>query len=374
VATFIIRFPGPTVGRRVAVKDLIDMAGIPTTNGSRVIAATAGPAGRDARCLAATRAGESNGDLTIVGKTNQHELAYGVAGINPWYGTPVNPLDASLVPGGSSSGSAVAVAAGDADIAFGSDTGGSIRIPAACCGVVGLKTTRGRVPLDGVCPLAPSLDTVGPMGRTADDVLRGMTLLDPGFSPQHTLPSRLGRLRLPAEPRIDAAVDAALSATGIEVVDIDLPGWGPATDAAMTIMGAEAWTVHADLWRAHAGELSPDVAARLESGSRIDPAAVAAARHQHDAWEAELATVLRGVDLLTLPTLAAPPPSLEDAATLSEIRYTAPFNLAGWPALSMPVATATGIPASLQIAGPAGSEGRILAAAAAVESVAAFRR
>ncbi len=142
----------------------------------------------------------------------------------------------------------------------------------------------------------------------------------------------------------------------------------------MAILGAEAWTVHAGLWRAHAGDLSPEVSARLESSSHIGSAAVAAARRQRQAWEAELDGVLRVVDLITLPTLAGPPPPLEDAPALNGIRYGAPFNLAGWPALSMPVATATGFPASLQIAGPPGSDWRILAAGAAVEAAAAFVR
>jgi amidase len=374
VSTFITWLDRTGPGWRVAVKDLIDIAGIPTTNGSRAIAATAAPADRDAACLAATRAGVAEARITLVGKTNQHELAFGITGINPWYGTPVNPIDARLVPGGSSSGSAVAVATGDADLAFGSDTGGSIRIPAACCAIIGLKTTRGLVPLDGVRPLAPSLDTVGPMARTVDEVARGMALLDPRFSPEEGAPARLGRLRLPAEPRLDAAIDRALASAGLEVIDVDLPGWDAATEATMTILGAEAWTAHAGLWRAHAGDLSPDVSARLEISSQIDAAAVAAARRQGLAWEAELDGLLRTVDLIAMPTLAGPPPPLEDGRRMSEIRYGSPFNLAGWPALAMPVATATGFPASLQIAGPRGGEARILAAAAAVEAAAAFVR
>ena len=127
------------------------MEGEQTTAGCRAVAGRAAPALRDAACLAGARAAGAR----IVGRTNLHELALGVTGVNPWYGTPVNPLDPALVPGGSSSGSAVAVATGEADVAYGSDTGGSVRIPAACCGIAGLKTTWGRVPLDGVWPLCP---------------------------------------------------------------------------------------------------------------------------------------------------------------------------------------------------------------------------
>ncbi len=136
------------------------MEGEPTTAGCRAVADRAVPAPRDAACMAGARAAGAR----IVGRTNLHELALGVTGINPWYGTPVNPLDPTRVPGGSSSGSAVAVAVGDADVAYGSDTGGSVRIPAACCGTAGLKTTWGRIPLDDVWPLSPSFDTVGPHG------------------------------------------------------------------------------------------------------------------------------------------------------------------------------------------------------------------
>lgn len=161
MSTFITRFDTSGSGVRLAVKDLIDMQGVPTTAGCRAVANEAVPAAADAACMAGARSAGAR----IVGRTNLHELALGVTGVNPWYGTPVNPLDARLVPGGSSSGSAVAVAAFEADVAYGSDTGGSVRIPAVCCGVAGLKTTWGRVPLRGVWPLSPSFDTVGPMAR-----------------------------------------------------------------------------------------------------------------------------------------------------------------------------------------------------------------
>src|ERR1039457_872397 len=139
-ATFITRLDTAGTGPRVAVKDIIDMAGVPTTAGSRAVGPTAVPARRDAACLAGSRAAGAR----LVGKANLHELAMLPLGTNPWFGTPVNPLDPDLIPGGSSSGSAVAVANGEADVALGSDTGGSIRIPAACCAITGLKTSYGR--------------------------------------------------------------------------------------------------------------------------------------------------------------------------------------------------------------------------------------
>src|SRR5437016_2656449 len=207
MSTFITRLDGGGTGPRLAVKDLIDVAGVPTTAGSRAVADTARPAGADAPCMAGARAA----DARIVGKANLHELAFGATGVNPWFGTAANPLDPDRVPGGSSSGSAVAVATREADVAYGSDTGGSVRIPSACCGTAGLKTTHGRIPLEGVWPLALSLDTIGPMARDVAGLLLGMQLLEPGFAVALSPPAVVGRYRLPeTDPAIDEAVDRAL--------------------------------------------------------------------------------------------------------------------------------------------------------------------
>src|SRR5580704_3108998 len=205
------------------------MAGLPTTAASRPVADRALPAERDAPCVAGLRAAIDAGQARFAGKTNLHELAYGITGINAAFGTPVNPLDPLRMPGGSSSGSAVAVAAGEADIAYGSDTGGSIRIPAACCGITGLKTTWGRIPLDAVWPLAPGLDTVGPMARDVAGLIAGMQLLEPGFSAAAAAPRVVGRVMIGADPAIDRAVDAALAATGWEVITVELDGLDQAT-------------------------------------------------------------------------------------------------------------------------------------------------
>src|SRR3954468_2389529 len=170
MSTFITKLDATGTGPRVAVKDIIDVEGVPTTAGSRAVERTAAPAQRDAACLAGVR----QAGARVVGKTNLHELAMLPLGTNPWFGTPINPLGPELIPGGSSSGSAVAVANDDADVALGSDTGGSVRIPAACCGTAGLKTTYGRVSLERVWPLAPSLDTIGPMARDISGLVLGM--------------------------------------------------------------------------------------------------------------------------------------------------------------------------------------------------------
>src|SRR3954452_11367320 len=217
MSTFITRLDEGGDGPRLAVKDIIDVAGVPTTCGSRAIEQTAAPATADAACLAGARAAGAR----IVGKANLHELAMLPIGSNPWFGTPVNPLDPDLIPGGSSSGSAVAVANGDADVALGSDTGGSVRIPSACCGTAGLKTTFGRIPVDGVWPLAPSLDTLGPMARDIAGVTLGMQLLEPGFTAADAPARAIGRVRTSGVPEIEDAIDAALRAAEIEVVSID---------------------------------------------------------------------------------------------------------------------------------------------------------
>ena len=173
------------------------------------------PAAQDAPVVAAAR----RAGARIVGKTSLTELCWSGSGVNPWLGTPENPTDPRRVPGGSSSGSAVAIARGEADAALGTDTGGSVRIPAACCGIAGLKTTWGRVPLDGVYPLAPSMDTVGPLGADVAAVELGMRLIDPGFAGASAeVPGRVGRIRpapdLGVDPATDAAVDAALAGPG----------------------------------------------------------------------------------------------------------------------------------------------------------------
>ena len=182
-------------GMRVAIKDCIDVAGETTTAGSRALAARA-PSARDAAVVARLR----GAGCTIAGRVTMHELAYGVTGVNGWTGTPINPAYPHLVPGGSSSGSAAAVAAGLVDAAIGTDTGGSIRVPAACCGVVGFKPSFGRVSRDGLTPASSSLDCAGPVARSisATDRAKGPAqsrLLDAGVRP-----SRLTRPKLGLKP------------------------------------------------------------------------------------------------------------------------------------------------------------------------------
>ena len=209
------------------------MEGEPTTAGCRAVAKRARPAERDAACLAGARAAGAR----IVGRTNLHELALGVTGINPWYGTPVNPLDPTRVPGGSSSGSAVAVATHEADVAYGSDTGGSVRIPSACCGTAGLKTTSGRIPLEGVWPLSPSFDTVGPMARDVAGLVAGMELLEPGFAVAELGEVRIGRLPVEADPAITSGIEHALRLKRLDLCRTAGAGLGRRRDAGRPVAG-----------------------------------------------------------------------------------------------------------------------------------------
>ena len=369
VATWICTDSQPGSGTRVAVKDLIDMAGLPTTAGSRAIAERGTPAAHDAPCLAGFRAAQRLGTVRFAGKTNLHELAYGVTGINAAFGTPVNPLAPRRVPGGSSSGSAAAVAAGEADIAFGTDTGGSVRIPAACCGIAGLKTTWGRVSLEGVHPLAPELDTVGPMARDISGLVAGMALLEPGFTIAAEAPRTVGRLAIGADPKIEAAIDDALRVAGFDVRQVLIPDIDAVIAASLTVLGAAAWATNADLTRTSADLIGTDVLDRLRRASTITEADLAAARVTLAGWQAALDDLWPRVDVLATPTLLGFPVLLEDGASMFAIRgLTSPVNAAGVPSLAMPVPAGGPLPASVQLIGPANSEDRLLAAGAVLEA------
>ncbi|MCU1450813.1 MAG: amidase [Acidimicrobiales bacterium] len=365
MSTFITRLESSGTGPRLAVKDLIDVEGVPTTAGSRAVAESATPAEKDAPCLAGARAAGAR----IVGKANLHELAFGATGINPWFGTAENPLDPALVPGGSSSGSAVAVATREADVAYGSDTGGSVRMPSACCGTTGLKTTHGRVSLEGVWPLALSLDTIGPMARDIAGVILGMQLLEPGFTVSDAAPTVVGRYRLAnTDPEIDAAIDRALAAAEVDVVDIQLPGLEGAWGANGILLIAEAWDADGHLLESGA-QLGEDVTMRLQLGKGVDADQRRAAEEVRKTWQAELAAAFERVQMIALPTLPVFPPPIDGMPDeLLMTTATGPFNLAGTPALSLPVPTGGRLPASLQLVGPHNSEELLLAAGAVVEA------
>jgi amidase len=378
VTTWLDRWPagdgrGPTVG----VKDLIDVEGSVTTAGCRTFADRGEPARADAACIVAVR--QAGGRL--VGKTNLHELAFGTSGINPWFGTPPNPADPGRVPGGSSSGSAAAVALGEADFALGSDTGGSVRIPAACCGVVGLKTTYGLLSLRGVWPLAPSFDTVGVLAADVGRMSLGMEMLGVEMPKIGDLdggvPGILGRAELGAsieiDPVIGAAVDRAVAAAGFRLESVAIEGWSEAYVAQQYLLIHEASGSYHHLLDIDGGSgVSEEIRSRLAAGSGVSQADLAAAGDLRARWTVELGTTVGRYGLVVLPTLAVRPPKLDEFGKGFN-NLTAPVNLAGFPAISLPVPVAERDrpPAGLQMVGLPGSEALLAAVAAQIEAAGA---
>jgi amidase len=359
-----------TAGPRVAVKDLIDVAGLPTTGGCRALALRAEPAAADSPCLAGLRAAVEAGEARIVGKANLDELAGGCVGVNPWFGTTPNPLDPALVSGGSSSGSAAAVASREADIGIGTDTGGSVRIPAACCGVTGLKTTHGRISSAGTIPFSQTLDTIGPIARDVAGVEAGMRLLEPSFAAAPAPASVVGRVRLPGvDPLIDAAIDRALAEAGLDVVEVELPGWGTAYEAALAISLPEGLRNHGEMIEREPENVGPATTAMVLQGREL-AAAELEARQRQWRWLAELEAACERVELLAAPTLAGFPVPLSEPEAIFEILRTMELNLAGVPALAQPLRTDGPLPASLQLFGPRRSEELLVATAARVEAAA----
>jgi amidase len=370
MGTWVVRIFGDADGNdaspRLAVKDCIDVAGLPTTAGCPVVAEMAERAHTDAPVVASAR----EGGARIVGKASLTELCWSASGINHWAGTPLNPRDPRRLPGGSSSGSAVAVATGEADVAFGTDTGGSVRVPAACCGVVGLKTAHGRVSMKGVYPLAHSLDTVGPLGADVAAVELGMRLVEPSFLvPDAPGPLVAGRIALAggsgaADPAIEAAVDRALDAAGVSVTRV--PGWD--ADAVISAIGviidAEGFRSNAYLMP-YLRQLSPSVQRNLERGARLTPADRLAAERTRAAVRGTFEALLADFPVLVLPTLLRQPPLLgEHGFVLTAL--TAPASLAGLPALALPVPAPDGMIASMQVIGA--TEERVLAFGRVIEA------
>ena len=350
-------------GARVAVKDSIDVAGVATRMGSACLA-DAPPA----RCHAAVVQALITAGCHIVGKTNMHELAYGVTGINGWSGTPVNPRAPGRVPGGSSSGSAVAVAAGLVEFSIGNDTGGSIRIPSACCGICGLKPTFGRVSRAGVLPSASTLDCVGPLARDVPTIERAMSIIDRTFRPQIEPRSpTVGWLDVEASSAVIDAARTALAATGAKVQRVSLPSFAAAFDAALGIIGAETWRAFGHLIGCR--DLGADVRARLLASREITPVSVLAAEAVRATFRREVDAALEQLDALALPTLPDAPLSLAAAvdprAALASTTLVRPFNLSGHPAITLPL-TAAGLPAGLQLVGRSGEDEALCALARAV--------
>jgi Asp-tRNA(Asn)/Glu-tRNA(Gln) amidotransferase A subunit family amidase len=346
---------GPLAGRRLAVKDLIDTAGIRTTYGSSIYAdhvpARTAPAVQ--RLVAA--------GAQLVAKANLHEFAWGVTSQNPWYGTVHNPHEPGSTVGGSSGGNAAAIAAGLCDLGLGTDTGCSIRLPAACCGLVGLKPSWGRVPVDGVFPLVPSFDTVGPLARTVAEVALMWSVLagSPVPAPELdgltvgllTRPPSVGGAALPENRAAERYVEG-LEALGATVLETEIPE--PPEDT-WPLFNREAAESHASTFPARAAEYGANVRTKLEAAQAVTQEEAAHAREAVRRWR----EYRPPVDLYVSPVVSRPLPG-EDCDEL-EVRlelsaFLRPFNVLGWAALAI---------GDLQLAAP--SDERVLAAGLAWE-------
>jgi amidase len=344
---------------RFAVKDTLDIAGFPTRAGCPALAAN--PAAEQHADVVATLLGQK---CILTGKTTLHELAFGVTGINPWAGTPVNPLFPDLIPGGSSSGSAAVVAAGEVDFALGTDTGGSVRMPAACCGILGLKPTYGAVSRAGVMPAQSSLDCVGIFARELGvlrDVLTRLGL--PVDAPLHRMPA-IGFIPS-ALISIDSLLLNFLAQADLQPHQAELPLLGDAHRAGLTLISHENWQAFKTLLRDD--RVSADVATRIRAGAGIDARALEAAEAIRRTFTAQVDDQLAKTPLLALATLPELPPTLEEAkdplSVVNLTRLVRPFNLSGHPALTLPAGTLDGRPVALQLVAGKGQEGLLVQAA-----------
>ncbi|ENX21747.1 hypothetical protein F892_00985 [Acinetobacter vivianii] len=333
---------------KVMVKDSIDIQGMKTMAGSKALmqsqAATANAEVVE-RILAA--------DCQITAKTNLHELAFGITGINHTFGTAINPKYPELIPGGSSSGSAAAVAAGLADFTLGTDTGGSIRMPAACCGVYGLKPTFGRVSRQGVHPASSSLDCVGPFANSVEMIESAMQIIDPTFHAQVELAQapKLAWLNVPADSDVIETIQHYLTQANLTASAVTLEGFEAAFNAGMQIINYENWQAYGELTQT--GLLGADVNGRLLKAADTTLAQVKQAEQVKADFTAEIDALLTQYDALILPTLPQLPPKVADAentvAFLNLTGLVRPFNLSGHPAISVPLETKQGLPVGLQI-------------------------
>jgi aspartyl-tRNA(Asn)/glutamyl-tRNA(Gln) amidotransferase subunit A len=373
---------GPFHGIPIALKDNIDTAGVRTTGASELFKDRVPT--EDAEIVRRLK----NAGAVFLGKLNLHEFAYGGTSAVTYFGPVHNPWDPTLTPGGSSGGPAAAVAADMCFASLGTDTAGSVRIPASYCGIVGLKPTYGRVSIRGVIPLSWSLDHVGPMCKTVEDtalmlsVVAGYDEQDPTTAdmpvPDYTralrTPTSKLRLGIPRKPFFDnlnpdvaQAMDAALAALGkltASMTDVTLPaaGGGP-------IMGAEAYTYHQQ-WITKTPELyQPPVRAALQGGANIRAEVYARALRELEQTRRDIKKSFAAVDLLVLPTMADPPFKIEVGLTRNvSARNTAVFDAFGIPTISIPCGfTSAGLPIGLQIAGAPWAEPTVLALAHAYE-------
>lgn len=352
-----------------AAKDCFDVAGIPTTCGIAGKPLLPIPDADAVAIQALERA-----DAVLIGKTSMDQLAWGMKGEAPDFPTVHNPVDPTRMPGGSSGGSAVAVASGLVPFALGTDAGGSVRLPAAWCGIYGFKPTLGSIDTGGCAPMAPSLDTVGVFARTLSELTRPAASLRPDTTAGDAPPApRVGVMREAfesADPTVVAACDDALrrwEAEGAVLLDFDLPWLRRGLGSIYACELAASWTATVD---PADRRLLPTVRAGLEHGSTIDAVSYLRAMDSLRAVRVEAASSATAIDVVAGPTspIVAPPLSDPDATPIAG-RNTRVFNGLGWPSLSIPVST-EGMPVGLQLAAVAGDDRRLLAISAQLADVA----
>ena len=374
---------GALLGVPIAVKDLFATRALRTTVGSRILRNWV--PSNDATVVARLRAAGA----IVFGKTNLHEFAYGVSTANPWWGVARNPHDSRRSPGGSSGGSAIAVVAGLCAGALGSDTGGSIRVPASLCGCVGLKPTFGAIPLNGAFPLGWSLDHAGPLARTVDDAGVLFDVLSGGDAGRKSRRAATRGLRVGVlqgsivervQPAVSRQVDAAAAALrrrGLRVRLVAIPEmqWTVATQ--LVTLRAEASALHARWIRARPRAYGTDVRTRLQLGSLVAGADYVLAQRMRTWIRTAMSHVFHDIDVLLLPSTPIAAPlvgertvrgrSGEEPVDGALVRLTAPFNLTGLPALSVPLGATAGLPIGVQVVGQWNDEARVLAVGRLIE-------
>ncbi len=393
-----LMYRGPLHGIPIALKDLYETAGIRTTAGSSFLKDYV----PDEDAFVVKRLREAG--AILLGKLNMHEWALGVINDNAHYGACRNPSDVTRSPGGSSGGSGAALAAGLCMGSLGSDTRGSIRIPAALCGVVGLKPTYGRVSLRGVIPLSWSLDHAGPMARTVRDAALLLDAInvydpeDPGSvqAPQDSGGYQQGLYEVPLElkvavlrgeffegaaPEVQVVFEAALktlrehAGVRFEVIDVPFPDMREFWMESRITTAVDAATYHAGRLKANPEGFAPDVLERMRGGLAFSGVDYSRARRAQTILTRRLTSLLDEYDLIVTPTTPMTAPTLEAGAELDSARlylssFTAPFNMAGLPAISIPCGfTPAGLPVGLQLVGKHWAEADVLRAALAYESV-----
>jgi aspartyl-tRNA(Asn)/glutamyl-tRNA(Gln) amidotransferase subunit A len=386
------KWRGPLHGIPIGLKDLFDTAGVKTTCASAVFADRI-PAEDAEVVVRLKRAG-----AVLIGKQNMHEFAYGSTSVPSHFGPVHNPWNPGRIAGGSSGGSAAAVAGGLCFGALGSDTGGSIRQPAAYCGITGLKPTYGRVSTRGVVPLAWSLDHVGPLCRTADDaallleVIAGYDPLEPTSADYpverystktraKTGALKMGVVRRPFFEQLDPQIEMAVN-NALEVIAKLTAGIGDAqlpSFMTLPITGAEAYAFHLPYFTKNPELYQPMTRQRIAAGATVTAAVYVEARRELDRLRRSVGTVFSGVDLLISPTSPLPQMTIEEGAIPEtpppgavplSLRNTQPFDIFGLPSISIPCGFARdGMPIGLQIAGPRFGESRVLALARAYQQV-----